>query len=81
VSSAIIKINGFLTRGPNDQQSTLTITFRSKRIRLSTALSKSGLNPIADKVSFFAINGVKCAKNEWVNDGDVIDIFPVVTGG
>jgi hypothetical protein len=81
MSSATIKINGFVTLGSADRQNTLILTFRAKRIRLSTALTKSGLNQIADKASFFAINGEKCAKNDWISNGDVVDIFPVATGG
>jgi molybdopterin converting factor small subunit len=32
-------------------------------------------------VAFFAINGTKAVKDRWINDRDIIDIFPVVAGG
>ncbi len=75
---AIIRLNGLLAKGID---STHSISFAGKRMRLETALSKIPLEVPKKAVSFVAINGTKSGMNDWVNDGDIIDIFPVVAGG
>jgi molybdopterin converting factor small subunit len=75
---ATVRLNGLLARGIN---STYPISFGGKRVKLKTVLSKMTADVPEKAVAFFAINGTKAAKDNWVNDGDIIDIFPVVAGG
>jgi molybdopterin converting factor small subunit len=76
--AAIVRLNGLLAKGI---KSTYVISFEGKRIKLETALSKIPVEVPKKVVAFVAINGTKAVKDDWVNDGDIIDIFPVVTGG
>ena len=75
---AMVRLNGLLARGID---STYLISFEGKRIKLKTVLSKMTVEVPEKAVAFFAINGTKAVKDNWINDGDIIDIFPVVTGG
>jgi len=78
VPVAIVRLNGLLAR---DIDSTYQVSFGGKRIKLKTVLSKMTVEIPEKAVAFFAINRTKAVKDDWINDGDIIDIFPVVTGG
>lgn len=75
---ATVRLNGLLAKSID---STYLISFEGKRIKLETALCKIPVEVPKKAVAFVAINGTKAVKDNWVNDGDIIDIFPVVTGG
>jgi molybdopterin converting factor small subunit len=75
---ATVRLNGLLSRGVNN---THQVYFDEKRIRLKTVISRMTFEIPAKSVAFFAINGTKAAKDSWINDGDIIDVFPVVAGG
>ena len=55
----------------------LMLNFRTKRIRLSTLLVKTGLDPARNKISFYRLNGAQLDPEDWINDGEIIDIVPV----
>jgi molybdopterin converting factor small subunit len=76
--AATVRLHGLLAKGID---STYPISFEGKRIKLETALSKIPVEVPMKAVAFFAIDGIKAVKDNWVNNGDIIDIFPVVTGG
>ena len=78
MSVATIRLNGLLAIGI---EGSYPVSFGKKRIKLHTVLSKMTVEAPEKAVAFFAINGTKAVKDDWVNDGDIIDIFPVVTGG
>jgi molybdopterin converting factor small subunit len=75
---ATVRLRGLLAKGID---STYPISFEGKRIKLETALSKVPVAIPRKAVAFVAINGTKAVKDAWVNDGDIVDIFPAVTGG
>ena len=65
----------------SNKKNTYPVSFKGKRMTLRVVLSKMALHVPEKAVGFLAINGVKAAKDSWVIDGDIIDIFPVVAGG
>jgi molybdopterin converting factor small subunit len=75
---ATIRLNGLLSKGINNIQQ---IYFDEKRIKLKTVISRMAFEVPEKSVAFFAINGTKAIRDSWINDGDIIDIFPVVAGG
>jgi molybdopterin converting factor small subunit len=75
---ATVRLNGLLSKGINKP---FSVSFEGKRVKLETALIKMAVKIPEKSVAFFAINGTKVTKDSWVNDGDVIDVFPVVAGG
>jgi hypothetical protein len=75
---AIVRLNGLLSKSTNN---TYPVSFSGKRIKLKIVLSKVAVEIPERAVAFFAINGIKAAGDIWVNDGDIIDVFPVVAGG
>ena len=80
MSVATVRLNGLFS-SDSIINNTYPVLFREKKIKLRVALSKMTLHIPEKSVAFFAINGVKAVKDSWVVDGDIIDIFPVVTGG
>jgi molybdopterin converting factor small subunit len=80
MAAATVRVNGSLS-SYFDNKSTLLVSFEGKRVKLSEILSQMTVQIPEKALAFFAINGVKAIEGSWVNDGDVIDIFPVVTGG
>jgi molybdopterin converting factor small subunit len=75
---AIVQLNGLLSKGTDN---TYQVSFEGERVKLKTVLSKMRVEISEKAVAFFAINGTKADKDSWVNDGDIIDVFPVVAGG
>jgi molybdopterin converting factor small subunit len=73
-----VRLNGLLFKGTSN---TYSVSFKGKRVKLETALIKLSYKIPEKSVAFFAINGTKATKDSWVNDGDIIDVFPVVAGG
>ena len=75
---ATVRLNGFSNQRVNN---TYPISFEEKKIKIEVVLSIFAVEiPIKSPV-FFAINGIKASEDSWVNDGDTIDIYPVVAGG
>jgi molybdopterin converting factor small subunit len=75
---AIVQLNGLLSKGTDN---TYQVSFEGERVKLKTVLSKMRVEISEKAVAFFAINGTKADKDSWVNDGDIIDVFPIVAGG
>jgi len=73
-----LRLNGLLAR---DNANTYQVAIEGKRARLKTVLSKMAVNLPEKAVAFYAINGKKVMIDSWVDDGDIIDVFPAVTGG
>jgi molybdopterin converting factor small subunit len=73
-----VRLNGLLSKGTNN---TYQVSFEGERVKLKTVLSKMRVEITEKAVSFFTINGTKAVKDSWVNDGDIIDVFPIVAGG
>jgi molybdopterin converting factor small subunit len=78
MAMATVRLNGLLSRGIDN---THQVYFDEKRIRLKTVIFRMKLEIPEKSVAFFAINGTKAAQDSWINDGDIIDVFPVVAGG
>lgn len=57
----------------------ISITFPQKRVRVKEIFTRLHIPEKA--VAFVALNGVKCAKDALVADGDKVTIFPFVAGG
>lgn len=73
-----LRLNGLLAR---DNANTCQVLIKGKRAKLKTVLSKIPAN-IPDKaIAFYAVNGQKVNIDSWVNDGDIVDVFPAVAGG
>jgi molybdopterin converting factor small subunit len=85
MSVATVRLNGLLSLDSavktNDKKNTYPMLFKGKRIKLTAVLSKMALYIPREAVAFVAINGIKVTGDSWVMDGDMIDIFPIVTGG
>jgi molybdopterin converting factor small subunit len=75
---ATVRLHGLLVKNIDNAY---PISFERKRIKLKTALSRMPVAVPRKAVAFVAINGARAVKDTWVNDGDIVDIFPVVTGG
>jgi hypothetical protein len=73
-----VRLNGGLSRNGD---ATYRVPFRGKRVKLEAVLSKMPVEVPERLIAFFAVNGAKSTKDSWVNNGDIIDIFPVVAGG
>jgi molybdopterin converting factor small subunit len=73
-----VRLNGLLAKGI---ESTYVVSFQGKRTKLKKVLSSMIVKVPEKAVAFSAINGTKVVKDNWIYDGDVIDIFPVVAGG
>jgi hypothetical protein len=80
MSLATVCLHGLLSSDAKTKN-TCTVSFRGKRIKLEMVLSKMTLHIPEKAVAFLTINGVKAEKYDWVKDGDIVDIFPAVTGG
>ena len=78
MAEVTVRLNGLLS-GRNDK--TYAISFEGNRERLESALHRLTFKIPEQSIAFFAINGTKVSKDSWVNDGDIIDVFPVVAGG
>jgi len=75
---AAVRLNGFSNQRVNN---TYPISFDEHRIKIGVIFYIfAGEIPIKSPV-IFAINGIKASEDSWVNDGDTIDIYPVVAGG
>jgi len=62
-----------------DRGDGISVMFPQERVRVAEVLTR--LHIPVETVGFVAINGVKCAKDVWVTDGDKVAIFPFVAGG
>jgi hypothetical protein len=78
MSVATVRLKGFSNQGIN---TTYPISFDEDRIKIGVILSVfAGEIPIKSP-AFFALNGIKASEDSWVSNGDIIDIFQIVTGG
>lgn len=80
MSVVTVRLNGLLS-SDSKEKNIYQVFFKGKRMKLRVALSKMACHVSAESVAFLAINGVKAVQDSWVTDGDLIDIFPVVSGG
>jgi len=62
-----------------DRGDGISVMFPQERVRVAEVFAR--LHIPVEAVGFVAINGVKCAKDAWVTDGDKVAIFPFVAGG
>ncbi len=75
---ALVRLNGSLSKGIG---SMFLVSLGEKRVPLKIILSEMTVKIPEKVVAFLAIKGMKAVDSNWVKDGDVIDIFPVVAGG
>ena len=80
MSAAFVRLNGLLTADANIKN-TCTVSFRGKKIKLKAVLSRMVWPIPEEAVAFLAINGLKAGEDSFVTNGDIIDVFPVVSGG
>ena len=73
-----LRLNGLLAR---DKANTYQVSIAGKRAKLKTVLSKITVNFPEKAIAFYAVNGKKVMIDSWVDDGDIIDVFPAVAGG
>jgi molybdopterin converting factor small subunit len=62
-----------------DRGDGISVTFPQEKVNMEEVFDR--LHIPEEAVSFVAINGMKCAKDTWLTDGDKVAIFPFVTGG
>ncbi len=75
---ATVRLNGMLSRG---RDNSCTVSFEGPSIKLEMLLTILKAEVPSKAIAFCAINGSKVTADSMINDGDIIDIFPVVAGG
>jgi molybdopterin converting factor small subunit len=78
MSLVTLRLNGLLSRGKDNS---CTVSFEEPAIELEKLLAIIKAEVPAKAIAFIAVNGNKVTRDILINDGDCIDIFPVVTGG
>jgi molybdopterin converting factor small subunit len=78
--TATVRLNGSLS-SYSDDKNPLYVSFSRKKVTVQEILLKMALGIPEKSVAFLAVNGMKSTKDQWITDGDVIDIFPFVAGG
>lgn len=78
MSVVTVRLNGLLSI---DKDKTYPVTFQGERVKLKSVISRITVKIPKKAIAFYAINGKKALNDSWVNDGDIIDVFPVVAGG
>lgn len=75
---AIIRLNGRLSE---NSANSIPVSFEGEWVRVETLLSRLVDNLPQNTVAFYAINGTRVGAAHLIYDGDVIDVYPHVSGG
>jgi molybdopterin converting factor small subunit len=74
----IVRLNGTLSQKAGNS---FLVSFEGERVTLETLLPRLPDNLPENAVAFCAVNGIKVDAKHMVYDGDVIDVYPHVSGG
>ena len=74
---AIVRLNGMISMG---RDNSCIVSFEEPSIRLEMLLAILKAEVPSKTIAFCAVNGSEATADSMINDGDVIDIFPVAAG-
>lgn len=78
MSAITLRLNGLLSRG---RDNCCIVSFEEPAIKLEMLLTIIKAEVPGKAIAFVAVNGKRATGDSLINDGDNVDIFPVVAGG
>ena len=77
MSEAKLHLNGLISAG---QDNDCTVSFDEPVLTLETLLTIIKAEVPGKAIAFIALNGTKATMDSIITDGDIIDIYPAITG-